>query len=91
MNAFGNLALFLVDLETVRHMNSLDDEYVAFDLNLAYGFGSETAISCRNAARLQRTPKSASQSACSSSHHVIKRGSVRLLGGPVHPVVLCHL
>ncbi len=91
MNALRNLPLSLVDLETVRHMNSPDDEYTALFLNLAYGFGSEAAITCRNAARLQRAPKRASQSTCGSSHHIIKRGRVRLLGACICPIVLRYL
>lgn len=91
MHALGNLPLLLVDLEIVRHMNSSDDEHTALFLNLAYGFGSEASIACRNTPRLQRAPKRASQSTCGSSHHIVKRGGVRLLGTCIYPIVLCHL
>ena len=72
-------------------MNSSDDEHTALILNLAYGFGSETAIACRNVARLQRAPKRAGQSTCGGSHHIIKRGGVWLLGSCIYPIVLCQL
>jgi hypothetical protein len=91
MNALRNLPLVLVDLETVRHMNPPDDQYTALFLNLAYGFGGEAAITCRNAARLQRAPKRASQSTGGRSHNVIKRGGVRLLRSCVYPIVLRYL
>lgn len=89
MDALSNLPFLLVDLEIVRHMNSSDDEHTALLLNLAYGFGSETAIACRNVARLQRAPKRAGQSTCGGSHHIIKRGGVWLLGSCIYPIVLC--
>ena len=91
VNALGNLPLFLVDLEIVRYMNTPDDEYTALFANLAYGLGSEASIMCRDAARLQRAPKRASQSTCGSSHHVIKRGGVRLPCTRIYAIVLSYL
>ena len=91
MNALGDLLFVLVDLEIVRHMDTPDDEYIAFLLNLAYSFGGETAIACRNVARLQRAPKRAGQSTCGRSHHIIKRGGVPLLGSWIYPIMLCYL
>jgi len=70
-------------------MDTPDDQYIAFLLNLAYGFGSETAIACRNVACLQRAPKRAGQSTCGGSYHIIKRGGVWLLGSCIYPIVLC--
>lgn len=75
----------------VGHVNTPDDEYTAFFPNLACGFGGEAAIAGRNTARLQRAPKRASQSTCDSSHHIVKRGGVRLLSTWIYPIPLCHL
>jgi hypothetical protein len=89
MNALSDPALVLVSLEIIRHMDTPNDEYAAFFLDLPYGLRSEVAIACRNVARLQRAPKRPSQSTSGRSHNIIKRGSVRLPGSCVYAIVLC--
>jgi hypothetical protein len=89
MNPLSDLPLLLVDLEMICHMNTPDDEYTAFTLDLPYCFGTEAAIVCRNVARLQRAPKRAGQSTGGRSHNIIKCGGVRFLRSCVYPIVLC--
>ena len=38
VNTLGSLLLVVIDLQMVGHMDTPDNEYAAFFLNLAYGF-----------------------------------------------------
>jgi hypothetical protein len=80
-----------VDLEHVTHVNALDDENLALELDLAFGVGAEATASGGDVARFERAPERSDQSTGRRGYDVVERGCVRrrVVGG--HAVMLGDL
>lgn len=77
-----------IDLEAVGHVDAFDDEDAVLDLDLTDGFGTETTVSRRDAARLERATQRARESAARGRHDVVERRGVGLVVVHRDPVVL---
>lgn len=65
--------------QTQGNLNSLDDQYPIFLLNLPSNFSSQLSIACINVTRFQRARKGAHHSTGSCRNHVVDSGGMRLL------------
>lgn len=66
-----------LDLEGVGGVDALHHQGLAVELDLAGDLGPETTASGGDAARLQRAPEGAGQSATGRRDQVVQRGRLR--------------
>lgn len=77
--------------ELVAHVDALDHQRVALELDLTNRFGLETTASSGNAPGFQGTPERAGQSAGGRGYHIVKGGGMRLEAARAGMVMLRHL
>ena len=92
-HAVNGIALFFeefgVDLKSVGDVDALDDEDVAFFLDLADSVGFEIAFACRYTARLKGAAERSGHSTTGGSYYVIQSRGVRFRGVRAYAVVFC--
>jgi uncharacterized protein (TIGR02453 family) len=75
---FDSCSLGLVGDQPVGHVDPFDHQHLAVQLYLTNRVRLETTASCRDPARLQRTPEGPGQSPGGRGHEIVQRGGVRL-------------
>ena len=93
-HAIDGISLFLEkfggDLQFIGDVDALNDEDVAFFLDLADGVGFEIAFSCRDTARLKGAAERAGHSTAGRGYDVVERRSVGFGYIRADAVVLCN-
>jgi hypothetical protein len=86
--SLGHVSLVGRQLEVVRDVNSLHDEYFPLFFDLTKHLGCQSPFSCWDPARLQRAAKGARQSTGGCRNEIVDRRGVGFVNRRIYAVVL---